>query len=101
MIIYNVTISIQDSSIEQEWLQWMKQIHVPDVMKTNKFLEYKICKVLVDDESTYAIQFSCKDQETLNDYLENDAPKLMDEHNQKFREKFGAFRTFLQLIEQG
>jgi hypothetical protein len=101
MIIYNVTISIQDSLTEKEWLQWMQQTHIPDVMKTNKFSAYKICKVLVEDECTYAVQYSCKDQETLNDYLENFAPKLIEEHNNKFREKFGAFRTFLQLIEQG
>jgi hypothetical protein len=101
MIIYNVTISILDSSIEKLWLEWMQQIHIPDVMKTKKFSDYKICKVLVEGECTYAIQYSCKDQETLNEYLEHFAPKLMEEHTKKFNGKFGAFRTFLELIEQG
>jgi hypothetical protein len=101
MIIYNVTISILDPSIEMEWLKWMKEIHIPDVMKTKKFLKYKICKVLINDEITYAIQYSCKDQSTLNDYLKNDAPSLMEEHTKKYNGKFGAFRTFLELIEQG
>ena len=92
MIIYNVTISIIDPSIELDWLQWMKQVHIPDVMRTKKFSEYRLCKVLVDDEITYAIQYSCKDQNT---------PKLMEDHSKKFKGKFGAFRTFLDLIEQG
>jgi hypothetical protein len=101
MIIYNVTISIIDPSIELDWLQWMKQVHIPDVMRTKKFSEYRLCKVLVNDEITYAIQYSCKDQNTLNAYLKNDAPKLMEDHSKKFKGKFGAFRTFLDLIEQG
>ena len=101
MIIYNVTISIIDPTIENELLKWMRETHIPDVMNTNQFLDFKICKVLVEDEATYAIQYSCESQEKLDYYLANFAPKLMQEHSTKYHGKFGAFRTFLQLIDQG
>ena len=49
MIIYNVTVNI-DESIHEEWLLWMKNVHIPDVMETGHFLENKICKILAESE---------------------------------------------------
>jgi hypothetical protein len=43
MILYNVTVSI-DESVEKEWLQWMKEVHIPDVMNTGLFVSSKICR---------------------------------------------------------
>ena len=71
MIIYNVTVSLVDQSIHQDWLKWMKEIHIPEVMDTGYFLDNKICRLLVEDEITYAIQYTCKDMDTLNEYQEN------------------------------
>jgi hypothetical protein len=99
MIIYNVTISL-DPSIHKEWLDWMINKHIPDVMDTGYFLENKICKLLVDDEVTYAIQYTCKDTNTLEMYQKKCSVKLQEEHNEKFRDKFGAFRTILEIIHQ-
>ncbi|MCE3229382.1 MAG: hypothetical protein K0S32_3933, partial [Bacteroidetes bacterium] len=33
MFIYNVTVNISND-IHTDWLKWMKEIHIPDVMKT-------------------------------------------------------------------
>ena len=63
MILYNVTVSLVDQSIHQDWLKWMKEIHIPEVMDTGYFLDNKICRLLVEDEITYAIQYACKDME--------------------------------------
>lgn len=41
MIIYSVTIAIQDS-IESEWADWMNRVHVPDVLRTECFSECRI-----------------------------------------------------------
>ena len=35
MIIYNVTSNI-DESIHDEWLNWMRQEHIPQVLGTGK-----------------------------------------------------------------
>jgi hypothetical protein len=98
MILYNVTISL-DASIHQDWLDWMKKTHIPEVMNTGYFTDYQMCKVLVEDEITYAIQYRCKDMKTLNDYQQNCAPQLQKEHNQRYKGKFGAFRTLLEIID--
>ena len=98
MILYNVTVSL-DPSIHTDWLEWMKNIHIPEVMATGFFVENKICRVLVDDEITYAIQYSCESLDKLHDYQENYAPELQQKHTERYKGKFGAFRTLLEIIE--
>lgn len=99
MIIYNVTVSL-DPSIHEDWLQWMKETHIPDVMNTNCFIDNKICRLMVDDEITYAIQYTCKDEATLEHYQASFAPQLQEEHRARYRGKFGAFRTLLEIVHE-
>lgn len=49
MIIYNVTIKIEND-VHDEWVNWMKTVHIPEVMETGFFLENRFAKILVDDE---------------------------------------------------
>lgn len=99
MIIYNVTVNIEND-VREEWLQWMKEKHIPDVMKTGHFLENKICKVLVNEEqgTTYSIQYTCENMEKLEDYQRYHSPRLQKEHADKFANKFVAFRTLLEIV---
>ena len=48
MIIYNVTVNIEDS-IHDEWLKWIKN-HIPQVLATGKFIDARLTKVLVEEE---------------------------------------------------
>tara|TARA_B110000046_G_scaffold44225_3_gene49246 strand:- start:25434 stop:25733 length:300 start_codon:yes stop_codon:yes gene_type:complete len=97
MIIYNVTVKI-DHSVHQEWLDWMKNNHIQDVIKTGHFVDYKICKILIDDEEgvNYSIQYRCNTMKDLHIYQVHDAVKLQKEHTDKFDGKFVAFRTLLE-----
>lgn len=101
MIIYNVTINI-DNDVHTEWINYMKNTHIPDVMNTGYFLENKICKVLStqDDETghTYAIQYTCANMEDLEEYQKNHAPQLQKDHMSKFEGKFVSFRTLLEVV---
>jgi hypothetical protein len=100
MIIYNVTINI-DQSVHTEWLSWMKETHIPDVMRTGIFLENRILKLIGDEDSggfTYAIQYSCESMDRYNTYQEKFAPALQKAHVDKYKDKFVAFRTLLEVI---
>ena len=99
MIIYNVTVNI-DEAVHQEWLKWMKEKHIPDVMNTGCFLENKICRLLnVEDEgSTYSIQYTCNSMDDYEEYQQNHAPGLQKEHAEKYKDKFVAFRTLLEVV---
>lgn len=100
MIIYNVTVSLVDKTIHEEWLHWMKTKHIPDVMKTNCFKSNKICRLMVEDEITYAIQYTCEDLATLEKYQSKFAVDLQADHNKKYKGKFGAFRSILKIVHQ-
>ena len=49
MIIYNVTINVEES-ISQEWLCWMQKIHIPEVMNTGMFISAKMTRVMVEEQ---------------------------------------------------
>ncbi len=100
MIIYNVTVSIDDD-VHDDWLQWMKEVHIPEVMRTNLFVESKISKILADEEGSlaYSIMYLCNDMETLEKYQEHHAPALQKDHTDRYKGKFAAFRTLLEVKE--
>lgn len=100
MILYNVTINIDDS-VHEEWVEWMKRTHIPDVMKTGKFVEYKFNKVLTGDEEgghTYAVQYLAPDEKSFHEYETQHAAALQEEHRRKFEGHFNAFRTLMHVI---
>lgn len=101
MIIYNVTVSVDYEAV-QDWMQWMKEIHIPEVMATGKFLDYKVLKVYGengDNSMSFAIQYLCENVSTLNEYMTQDAPALQKKHTERFGEKAVGFRTVLQILE--
>ena len=98
MIIYNVTVNVEDE-IHEDWLNWMKTIHIPDVMRCNLFESYKICKIIADDEGhTYSIQYNCKTMKEFTEYQSKHAPKLQKEHSDRYKNRFVAFRTIMEEI---
>ncbi|HNR20058.1 MAG TPA: DUF4286 family protein [Bacteroidia bacterium] len=101
MYIYNVTINIEEPYVD-EWLAWMKSTHVPDVLKTGLFTEGRIIRVLADEDGggkTYSIQYYFKTMEDFNLYEQKFAPALRAEHTAKYKDKFVAFRTLLEIID--
>ncbi|MBW7868810.1 MAG: DUF4286 family protein [Brumimicrobium sp.] len=101
MVVYNVTVSI-DKDIAETWLQWMKEVHIPDVMLTNHFRDCKLCRVHGEEEGgyTFAIMYTAKSQEDLDMYQNLHASRLQREHTQKFQGKFAAFRTLLTVVQE-
>ena len=102
MYIYNVTINI-DESVHDEWIYWMKEIHIPDMLDTGKFTEARMCRVMVEEEMggiTYSIQYLTPSKETLQRYFEEDAERLRQDGIDRFNGKFVAFRTELDLISE-
>lgn len=101
MIIYNVTINI-DESVHDEWLAWIKD-HIPQVLATGKFKDAKLTKVLVEEELggvTYSVQYRAFSRESLNAYYKEDAERLRNEGLKRFADKMLAFRTELEIIDE-
>ncbi len=99
-VIYNVTVSL-DHTIENEWVDWMRNKHIPDVMETGCFLESRMSK-MNDEETgacTYAMTYVAYSFEDLEKYKSEHAPRLQADANTTFQGKFAAFRTTLNVIE--
>ena len=101
MVVYNVTINI-DPDVEQDWITWMKQIHISEVMQTGCFTGHKFLKLLNENPdatgTTYAIQYFVESVAILNKYLDNYASGLQAKSLQRYPNKFVAFRTFLEEV---
>lgn len=100
MYIYNVTIKL-NHSIHQQWLQWMQQKHLADVMATGCFTKYQLVKLLdVDEEEgvTYAIQYYCNTKADYNIYVEKHAPTLRQDALNLFGNNFIGFRSLMEII---
>ena len=101
MIIYNVTVNI-DNSVHDEWLIWIKE-HIPKVLATGKFDRATFSKVMVEEEmggQTYSIQYRSYSRKALDLYYQEDADKLRQEGLKKFADKMLAFRTELEGIDE-
>lgn len=102
MLIYNVTINVDDT-VHEQWLEWMKDKHVPDMLATGKFTHAKMVKVLVEEDMggiTYSIQYTTKNRSTLEAYYKEDADRLRADAQKMFPNKFVAFRTELEVVSQ-
>ena len=102
MILYNVTINIDDT-VHDQWLNWMQEKHIPEVLATGKFSAARMVKVLIEEEmggTTYATQYTTDSKATLDKYYQEDAPRLREEGQRLFADKMMVFRTELEVISE-
>ena len=98
-IVYNVTVKI-DKDAEEEWYAWMTKVHIPDVMLTGCFISSSFSKLLFveeDDGVMYTVQYLCGSMKELQKYQGTHAPKLQIEHQNKYKDKFVAFRSIMEV----
>ena len=69
MFIYNVTVNVADD-VHQQWIKWMKEKHIPDLMKTGCFIDSQMVKVLyVEDEGhTFSMQYNFLEMSDIEKY---------------------------------
>jgi Domain of unknown function (DUF4286) len=100
MIIYNVTIKVQQS-ISDAWLQWLQEEHIPDVIQTGCFTHATILRLLEVDDSegpTYAVQYFAESKSLYNRYIENHAAAMRQKSFDKWGAAFIAFRSVMQVV---
>lgn len=102
MIIYNITINVDDK-IHEKWVNWMQNVHIPEVLSTGKFLKALMTRVLVNEEMggvSYSIQYTCESRQLLDLYYQEDAERLRKEGLKLFGQQFVSFRTELEIIDE-
>lgn len=101
MIIYSVSVRIK-KEVEDEWLQWMKDTHIPAVLSTKYFKNCEMYKVLIpdlgEDVAMYKMKYFSDTFQNYLDYQQNYAAKLQASHNEKYQGKFTASREVIENI---
>jgi hypothetical protein len=100
MYIYNITIKVT-WQIADEWLKWMHEVHIPEVLATGCFEKTQILKLLeVDDQEgpTYSFQYYAISKAIYNKYIELYAPQLRTKTLEKWGNNYMAFRSLLEIV---
>ncbi|HMX03879.1 MAG TPA: DUF4286 family protein [Chitinophagales bacterium] len=100
MYLYNVTIKIEQSRAD-EWLTWMREKHIPDVMATGFFVEYRLCRLVDDGDMegmTFVVQYTLNNLDDFLTYKLTSGPSLQRDTQEKFGNDFFAFRTLMEII---
>jgi hypothetical protein len=99
MFIYSVTVTIE-AAMEREWLDWMRRVHVPDVLRTGCFAGATIYELVEpkSDGPTYVIQYQCSSTAEYQRYRDHFAAALQKEHSDRFGERFRACRQILEEV---
>jgi hypothetical protein len=102
MVLYNITISV-DATCSEEWFEYMKNDHIPAVLATGHFRDYKLCRVEGDEQGglTFAVQYLAHSVEAFTTYQTDCAPALQADFVKRWGSKAAAFRTILPVISEG
>ena len=101
MILYNVTTGI-DKALEKDWIVWMKNEHIPEVMGTGLFKGFKFYRVMSRQEDggqSYSVQYFAESMDDLHRYIHQYAPALRKAHEDKFGDSQVSFRTILEELD--
>ena len=100
MIIYNDTIILEDS-IEQEWLSYVKEVHIPAIMATRCFSSHQILTIIdsPNEGVTYCVQYMADTIEKFQEFYNKHLFALQDEHQERFEGKFVMFNTVMKTVD--
>lgn len=99
-VVYSVTVRI-DPAVRDEWLGWMRRVHIPAVLATGCFLSCAIQRQEQPAESDgrirYVFDYQSPSLESLRRYQERFAPALQREHSARYAGQFDASRAIRSL----
>ena len=99
-IIYNVTTQVSHG-IAKQWLKWLREEHIPEIVATGCFTHAAILRLIEVDETqgpTYAIQYHATSKAFYNRYIEIFADTMRKKAIEKWSDQFIAFRSVLQVV---
>ena len=100
MLIYNITTKVEHA-IANNWVQWMKNDHIPAIMQTRKFIRFNFSKLIDVDETdglTYTVQFFANMKNDYDQYIQHQSAQLRKEAIDKWGGKFISFRSLMEEV---
>ncbi len=101
MIIYNVTTKV-NNQINDDWLDWLKKEHIPDIINTGCFTHAVILHLLdteeEDESATYAVQYHAIDRSRYDAFINTYALGMRKKALDKWGDQFIAFRSIMEVV---
>ena len=101
MFIYNITIKA-DWQIHAEWLQWLLNIFIPQIMQTNCFEKKQLARLHEIEETdgpTYALQFYAISKAQYNRYMQLHSNSIMQHAQHVWKDQMLFFSTLMEVID--
>lgn len=108
MIIYEVNLAVEPSVLS-EWLPWLRT-HISELLALDGFIEAQLeqqidpIDTVTSTESVsgmrahYTVRYTLRDQESLDCYLTQHAPRLRNDGLRRFPGQVSASRRVLRLL---
>jgi hypothetical protein len=101
MFIYNITVKVENQILE-EWMQWQKEIYIPEMVATGCFYDHRFYELLEHEEGdgkTFVIQFYANSKSDYDNYVESFAMQLGQKSAEKWNDHVIYFGTLLQNVQ--
>ena len=85
---YEVTMEV-DSSISEEWVEYMRSEHIPEVMQTGVFMSCQFLRIIEPAKEgleCFRITYEAKSLSAIQAYRAELSPELQRKHNARYGE---------------
>ncbi len=100
MYIIAYSFKVNDE-IQTKWLDWIKQVFIPQHLATQLFQDFKLTRILdygSEDGQTYSIQLSTESLAHLQKFSAQYSSTILNEHHQQFAGQYVSFQTVMEVI---
>ncbi|MNK22677.1 hypothetical protein D3C87_409580 [compost metagenome] len=99
MLLFNVTVIVEEASAA-EWLEWMKEVHIPQVMETESFVSHRLLKIVdsPNEGISYCVQFIAENDTKYQSFLSSHEKQFIAEIYAKFPNKLVVFSTLMEFV---
>ncbi|HET6762679.1 MAG TPA: DUF4286 family protein [Longimicrobiaceae bacterium] len=96
MVLYEVTILLDDAARADELMAYMRGRHIPQIYSTGCFRDVRFCRV---GQSRFRTVYAANSQEDLDRYLREHSGHLRDDFNTHFADGLTATREVWDVLE--
>lgn len=98
-VLYIVNVEV-DREVVEDWRQWMSDVHIPEMLETGHFHDAMLT-IDTEQHSAQRVALTCiynaKSQEALDHYTRDHAPRLRQDHMQRYAGRVSASRQILSV----
>ncbi|MFN5421810.1 MAG: DUF4286 family protein [bacterium] len=101
MIIYNITYSVPKSK-EKEWLIWMQEVHIPEIMEKGNYVTHQLVKLLEvqdEDAAAFAVQFYAETKEKHLEFTVQHQASFKLKSSREWGQEVLSFSTLMEIVQ--